>query len=148
MTDAERAEADPPAAAVTIRLSYADCDPAGIVYYAAWFIVMERLLSEWFHGHGFRFDAMVETVGGAPVTRSTWCDYLAPATVYDLVSVEMRIVDVGRSSYGLGFVMTRVADGVVLARSGIVCVFLGRSGVPASLPAPFRAVLEDARGRS
>lgn len=137
-----------PAQVATVRLSYADCDPAGIVYYAAWFLVMERILSEWFFDHGFRFDTMAEQVGGAPVTRSTWCEYLAPATVYDLVSVEMRIAEVGRSSYRLGFEMTRTEDDVVVARSGIACVFLDGSGAPAPLPAGFRAVLEDARRES
>jgi acyl-CoA thioester hydrolase len=134
-----------PAKVTTVRLSYADCDPAGILYYAAWFVVMERILSEWFFEQGFRFDTMAELVGGAPVTRSTWCEYLAPAKVYDLVSVEMRIAEVGRSSYRLAFEMTRTGDDVVVARAGIGCVFLDGSGAPAPLPAGFRTVLEDAR---
>jgi len=148
VADASPARPAPPAVALSVRLSYADCDPAGILYYAAWFIVMERVLSEWFLGRGFRFDTMTDQVGGAPVTRSTWCEYLAPARVYDLVSVEMRVAEVGRSSYALSFEMTRSDDGVVVARSGICCVFLDRSGVPAPLPAGFRAVLEDGRDGS
>lgn len=125
-----------------VRLSYADCDPAGIVYYGSWFHFMERALSEWFLGQGFRFDTMVETVGGAPVTRSTWCDYLAPARVYDLLRIEMRVEGVGDSSYRVSFEMTREGDDVVVARSGIGCVFLDVAGAPAPLPASFRAALE------
>jgi acyl-CoA thioester hydrolase len=131
-----------------VRLSYADCDPAGILYYATWFVVMERTLSEWFFDHGFRFDTMAGQVGVVPVTRSTWCDYLAPARVYDLVSVAMRVDEVGRSSYRLGFEMTRTDDDVVVARAGIGCVVLDGGGVPTPLPSGFRSVLETARDRS
>ena len=56
--------ADPGPVAVTwVRLSYADCDPAGIIYYASWFVVMERQLSAWFFAAGFRFDTMLAEVG-------------------------------------------------------------------------------------
>jgi acyl-CoA thioester hydrolase len=134
------------AAAVTrFRLAYADCDPAGIVYYAAWFVAMERLLSGWFLDRGFRFDTMGDEVGATPVTRSTWCDYLAPARAYDEVRVEMSITDVGARSYRLGFTLTREPDEVVVARAGIGCVVVDRGGIPTALPESFRAALEGGR---
>lgn len=125
-----------------MRLSYADCDPAGIIYYAAWFVAMERTLTEWFFGHGIRFDTIKEELGCAPVTRSTWCEYLVAASVYDSVDIELRVSHIGRSSYTLGFAMTRQSDGARLAQSGITCVLVGQDGRPTAIPAPFRLALE------
>jgi YbgC/YbaW family acyl-CoA thioester hydrolase len=131
-------------AVARVRLSYADCDPAGIIYYAAWFVVMERQLSAWFFDAGFRFDTMLAEVGATPVTRSTWCDYLAPARAYDQVRVEMSVAEVGRRSYRLAFEMTRETDGVVVARAGIGCVAVDADGRAVDLPTGYRALLEGA----
>lgn len=138
----EETSSAPPVSVREIRLAYADCDPAGIIYYASWFVAMERQLTEWFDAQGVRFDRLREQLGGAPVTRATWCDYLAPAYVYDLVRVEMRVNRIGRSSYELGFAMIRAKDEVTVARAAIACVFVGADARPAPLPEPFRRVLE------
>ena len=122
------------------RLTYADCDPAGIVYYAAWFVAMERVLTEWFLRSGFRFDRMPDELRGGVVTRSTWCEYLAPAQVYDEIVVEMTVAKVGTTSYTLAFEMVRTADAVVVARSGLVGVFVA-GGRAAPLPPALRAAL-------
>lgn len=132
----------PPVHTTMLRLSFADCDPAGIIYYGSWFVAMERALSEWFFGHGVRFDTMMADFGAAAVTRATWCEYLAPTFVYDPVRLELYITDIGRSSYALGFVMTRTTDGVRVAQSGITCVCVDRAGLPVPLPVAFRATLE------
>jgi len=132
----------PPVSVREIYLTYADCDPAGIIYYASWFVAMERQLTEWFDAQGLRFNRMGQELGGAPVTRATWCDYLAPAYVHDRVRVEMRVNRIGRSSYELGFAMIRENDATTLARAAIVCVFVGSDAHPAPLPEPFRRVLE------
>lgn len=139
---AEEVSSAPPVSVREIRLAYADCDPAGIIYYASWFVAMERQLTEWFDAQGLRFDRLRDELGSAPVTRATWCDYLAPAYVYDLVRVEMRVNRIGRSSYELGFTMIREKDETTVARAAIVCVFVGADALPAPLPEPFRRVLE------
>ncbi len=116
-----------------VRLSYGDCDPAGILYYAAWFPLMERLLQEWFIQHGHRFDTMVAALGSSPVTRTTTCDYLAAARVYDRVEIGLCVDHVGTSSYRLGFDMTRIEDATSLARASITCVTI-TEGRPVPLP--------------
>jgi len=128
------------AAVGATRLTYADCDPAGIVYYAAWFVAMERVLTEWFLRVGFRFDRMADELGGAVVTRSTWCEYLAPARVYDEIAVRMTVAKVGTTSYTLSFEMVRAGDAVVVARSGLVGVFVA-GGRAAPLPPALRDAL-------
>jgi acyl-CoA thioester hydrolase len=126
-----------------IRLSYADCDPAGIVYYGAWFPIMERLLLDWFFRGGFRFDTILAELGAAPVTRSTSCDYLATARVYDEVEIALTVESIGTSSYRLGFAMTRAGDSTPLARASISCVYVA-DGRAVALPASVRSYLETA----
>lgn len=126
--------------ATTFRLSYADCDPAGIIYYASWFIAMERASTQWFFDGGIRFDTMSDEFGGAVVTRSTSCEYLAPARAYDLVELEVRVADVGCSSYTLAYTMTRADDGVRLASSTLTGVFVGADGRSAPLPERLRTM--------
>jgi acyl-CoA thioesterase FadM len=82
---------------------------------------------------------MADELGGAVVTRKTWCEYLAPATVYDEIAVKLSVAKVGTTSYTLGFEMVRVGDAVVVARSGLVGVF-----VAGGRAAPLPPVLRDA----
>lgn len=134
-----------PAATRRIRLTYADTDAAGILYFAAWFPWMERLSVEWVYGQGFRFDRMHELFGAAPVARATSCEYTAPTRVYDEVEMAMGVDHIGTSSYRLAFTMTRLPDAVVVARSTLTLVCLGADGRPKAIPDPYRSMLQEAR---
>jgi acyl-CoA thioester hydrolase len=124
-----------------VRLSYADTDAAGIVYFAAWFSWMERLSTEWFHDNGFRFDRMLTEHGATVVTRATSCEYLAPVGAYDEVDIEMRVARVGERSCELAFGMTRVTDAVMVGRSTLTLVTVDASGRPTRVPAALRELL-------
>lgn len=123
------------------RLSYADTDAAGIIYFAAWFPWMERLSTEWFHQNGFRFDRMVEKFGATVVSRATSCEYLAPVRAYDEIDIEMRVTRVGERSFELAFTMTRVTDPCVVGRSTLTLVAVDASGRPTGVPNALRALL-------
>lgn len=117
------------------RLSYADCDPAGIVYYATWFPLMERVHTEWWLLQGLRFDECQQLFGAVPVTRATECSYLRMTRLFDVVSCGMRVVSVGRSSYRLGFDFVREADGQPVAEGSLTLVMAGPQG---AVPLPDR----------
>lgn len=102
---------------VRSRLSYADCDPAGIVYYATWFPWMEKTHTEFWLLRGLRFDELLGTYGAVPITRHTECDYLVPTRVFDEIRCEMRSAHVGRTSYRMAFTFVRESDASVAARS-------------------------------
>jgi acyl-CoA thioester hydrolase len=127
-----------------VTLTYADTDAAGILYFAAWFPWMERVSVEWAHGKGFRFDRMLEEYGAAPVTRMTSCEYTAAARVYDEVEIAMRVRHVGKTSYRLGFTMTRCPGPVVVARSTLALVCVDGTGRAAPIPAEYRLMLQEA----
>lgn len=117
-----------------VLLTYADTDAAGILYYAAWFPWMERMGVEWLLDNGFRYDTMLAEHGAGAVTRATACEYLSQVTVYDRVRIDMFVDLVGDRSYRLGFTMTRVNDGVVVARSTMSLVVIDSEGKPAPIP--------------
>lgn len=100
-----------------VRLSYGDTDPAGILYYAAWFPKMEALQSEFLFLQGLRQDELKEKYGWWTVSRATQCEYLAAAVLYDQISIELRLGDVGTSSFKFEFTMRRASDGVIVARA-------------------------------
>jgi acyl-CoA thioester hydrolase len=132
---------DGTAATRRIRLGYADTDAAGIIYYGAWFPWMERLSTEWFHDHGFRFDQMVPRFGVTIVTRATTCEYLVPVGAYDEVDLAMRVARVGERSFDLAFAMTRVDDGRVVGRSTLTLVAVDASGAATRVPDALRELL-------
>lgn len=134
-----------PAATRRIRLTYADTDAAGILYFAAWFPWMERLSVEWVYAQGFRFDQMHERFGAAPVARATSCEYTAPTRVYDEIEMSMSVGHIGTSSYRLEFTMTRIPDPVVVARSTLTLVCVDADGRPRALPDVYRSMLQEAR---
>ncbi|GAB3119476.1 acyl-CoA thioesterase [Glaciibacter psychrotolerans] len=100
-----------------VRLSYGDTDPAGILYYAAWFPKMEALQSEFLFFQGLRQDRLKEDFGWWTVSRATSCEYLAAAGLFDQIRIELRRGSVGTSSFAFDFTMRRVSDDVLVARA-------------------------------
>lgn len=125
---------------VRFRLSYADCDPAGIVYFATWFPWMEKAHTEYWLLRGLRFDHLMERFGSIPVTRQTECEYLVTTRLFDEIGCEMRPGRLGRTSFRMGFTFVREADRAVVARSSLTLVCMDRAGRPVAVPGPLREV--------
>lgn len=125
----------------TIRLGYADTDPAGILYYAAWFPMMERLTSEFFFLKGLRQDTLSERFGWWTVSRSTTCEYLAAAKLFDPVRIELRVGHIGTTSFQFAFHMIRTTDDVLVARAANTLVTVSPEQERVELPADLRALL-------
>lgn len=116
-TDAPAPPARPVLHSHVVRLSYADTDPAGILYYAAWFPKMEAVQTEFLFLQGLRQDELKERYGWWTVSRATQCEYLAAARLLDRIRIDLRMGDVGTSSFRFTHEMTRVDDGVVVAKA-------------------------------
>lgn len=139
--DASTAAETPVLHAHTVRLGYADTDPAGILYYAAWFPMMERLTSEFFLLQGLRQDTLAERFGWWTVSRATECEYLAAARLHDQVRIELRIGRIGRSSFRFAFRMVRTDDDVLVARAATTIVTVTPDQNRTEIPADLRAQL-------
>ncbi|WP_029144891.1 acyl-CoA thioesterase [Microbacterium luticocti] len=126
----------------TVRLSYADTDPAGILYYAAWFPKMEALQSEFLYLQGLRQDTLIERFGWWTVSRATECEYLAAARLFDMIRIELRLGRVGTSSFRFEFRMLRIDDDVLVARAANIVVTVSPDQRPVRIPAGLRERLD------
>lgn len=126
-----------------MRLTYADCDPAKIIYFAAWFPWMERVHSEWMYLNGMRQDTMEERHGFATITRAAECEYLAPASLFQRIRISMGIGHIGRSSFRVEARMLRLDDDVVVAQGSITVVTLDTTNTVIPIPDPLRRLLQD-----
>ncbi|WP_166868192.1 thioesterase family protein [Salinibacterium sp. ZJ70] len=126
----------------TVRLSYADTDPAGILYYGAWFPQMEYVQTEFLYLQGIHADRLKNERGWWFVSRATECEYLAAAALFDEIRVDMRLGRVGTSSVRFEFEMTRVSDGVRVARAANTIVTVSPAQTTVPIPDDMRARLE------
>ncbi|WP_051265516.1 acyl-CoA thioesterase [Nakamurella lactea] len=127
--------------AMETRLTYADCDPAGIIYFATWFPWMERIQSEWMVRNDLRQDTLLQRFGFKTITRATECEYLAQAALFDRIEVSYGIARMGRSSVRGEVRMTRIDDGVQVARGSITVVILDADNTPIEVPEPMRSLV-------
>ncbi|RAX48041.1 hypothetical protein DQ353_17315 [Arthrobacter sp. AQ5-05] len=125
----------------TQRLSYADTDPAGILYYATWFPRMEALQTEWLFLKGFRQDTLLDRFGWWTVSRATHCDYLQAARLFEEITMELRIGEIGISSVRFDFEMWRRADETLVATASNWLVTVSPDQRPIRIPENFREVL-------
>lgn len=119
----------------TVRLGYADTDPAGILYYATWFPKVEALQTEFFYLQGLRQDKLSERFGWWTVTRATHCEYLAAAHLFDQIRIELRLGAIGTTSFQCEFEMWRIDDGVQVARASLTIVTVSPDQRPVRIPA-------------
>lgn len=134
MTDSPRHSRD-------LRLSWGECDPAGIVYYATYLEWAERVHSEWWLLQGLHLAELADRLGAAFVVRHVECDYLHPPRVLDELRCSLHVAAVGSSSFTLRFDFTDLGSGRALAELRLTCVFVDAEGTATPIPAPARKVL-------
>lgn len=139
MTDGEPT---PPLHTLIFRLGYADTDPAGILYYGAWFPWMERMQSEWFYLNGLRQDRLADEHGFWSVTCRTECEYLVPVGLFEEIRAELRVARVGDRSFDMEHRLHRTSDDTLVGRGAIRVVTVTPQGASTPIPAVLRAHLE------
>ena len=122
-----------------IRVYYEDTDAAGIVYYANYLKFAERARTEMLRASGSSHSEMIETFDTAFAVSRCEVDYLKPARLDDLLSVETRVLDVGAAVVNLDQRVLREGDLLAHLKIRIAC--LNRKGRPQRLPEPVRAAL-------
>ncbi|MEU4014747.1 thioesterase family protein [Microbacterium sp. NPDC028030] len=127
----------------TRRLTYADTDPAGILYYASWFPKMEALWSDFLFRNGFRQDRSLAARGWTTVTRATQCEYLVAARLFDEIRLELRIGPAGTTSFPLEYRMVRLDDDALVSRATTTIVLVDGAQRAIPIPPDFRSRLEE-----
>jgi acyl-CoA thioester hydrolase len=109
-----------------VRVYYEDTDAAGVVYYASYLKFFERCRTEWMRAFGPGQQEFLDAHGLVFVVRRVELDYLAPARLDDLLTIDLTIEKLGRAQATLRQRSLRgntvLVDGVVQ----VVCVDLAK----------------------
>lgn len=123
------------------RLSYSECDPAGIVYFGAYHPWMERVHTDWSYLRDVRADQMLERHGVHTVSRHSSVTYEHPARIFDGIRAEMRLDRLGGTSFTNRFDFVRRDDDRLLAIGTMTLVCVDADMRPAPVPAWLREPL-------
>ena len=127
--------------AIQVRVYYEDTDAGGVVYYGNYARFLERARTEYLRRAGFDHRRLRDEWGVLFVVRTLSVEYLRPAVLDDLLSVDARVLRRGRVF--VDFAQTVARDGEVLARAEVrvVCV-AGDPPRAASVPAPLADTID------
>jgi acyl-CoA thioester hydrolase len=114
-----------------IRVSYADTDQMGMVYYANYLQFFERGRTEWLREKGLRYKDLEDQGVYLPVIEAS-CRYLAPARYDELVLVRTEACEIGFASVEFGYDL--FVEGKKIATGRTKHPFVNRDFKPARIP--------------
>ena len=126
-------------------IHFSDCDPAGIVFYPQYFVMLNAHIEDWFtEGLGIDYYALVaERRIGLPTVRLE-VDFVAVSKMGDRVAIELEVERIGGASLTLQRHITGIAgDRRVTMRQVLVTTSL-ETHRAIELPADLRAALRRA----
>ena len=123
---------------LAVRVYYEDTDFSGRVYHASYLRFLERGRTEWLRGRGMSHQDLATTSGIAFAVRSMQIDFLGPAQIDDLLSIETHAATARGASIEF---RQRVVHGEKTLVAATVLVAAIRYGRPARLPVSLRQAL-------
>ncbi len=124
---------------ISLRVYYEDTDAAGIVYYANYLRFIERGRTEFLRELGHDQNLLMKE-GVAFAVRSVQAEYLKPARLDDLLTVETSIAELGRAQLVFQQRIRRGEELLLDAKIRIACIDPAR-GKPIPLPRPIHLQL-------
>jgi 4-hydroxybenzoyl-CoA thioesterase len=81
------------------RVRFSHCDPAGIVFYPQYFVMVHELMEDWFtEALATDYAALVRDEGmGMPAVKVE-AEFLAPNPLGDVITFELSVAKLGASS--------------------------------------------------
>jgi 4-hydroxybenzoyl-CoA thioesterase len=119
------------------------CDPAGIVFYPQYFVLMHELMEDWFsQGLEIDYAEFVRERGlGLPMVKLE-CEFLAPNPMGDVLTLELAVKRIGNSSLTLS--VRGSARGRESLRATLTVVL---TSIPQMRPVPIPDALRSAMER-
>ena len=124
-----------------LRVYYEDTDAGGVVYYANYLRYAERGRSEYLRNMGYECSQIAHEHGVLLVVRHAEIDYRASARLDDALTVDTRLIDLGKASFTMQQDIKR--DGATLVSMKILLACVNPQGRVARLPATFYKSLEE-----
>ena len=117
------------------RVPWADVDLAKIVYFPRYFSYFEMAELEWHRSQGWSYEDMLDGLGIWMPRVAAHCNYHAPARLAELLSIELRLERLGRTSYTFGYDAFRLPERTHLA-DGYVTIATVARGTFRPTPVP------------
>ncbi len=136
-----------PLSAIQLRVYYEDTDAAGIVYYANYFRFIERGRTELLRTLGHDQNALMQE-GIAFAVRSANAEFLKPAKLDDLLTIETAIESLGRAQLVFSQRIRRNEELLLDAKIRVACIDPARGRpipMPRALHVQLAALLEPPR---
>ncbi|MBI4061126.1 MAG: YbgC/FadM family acyl-CoA thioesterase [Elusimicrobia bacterium] len=125
-----------------VRVTYADTDKAGIIYYANYLKYLEQGRTELLRALGVRYRDLEASRKLFLPAVSARCEYLAPSRYDDLLTIRTWISELGRASVSFSCeVVDGELNGKVVARAESRHAVVTDLWRPARVPADLRALL-------
>jgi 4-hydroxybenzoyl-CoA thioesterase len=127
------------------RIRFADCDPAGMVFYPRYFEMINGTIEDWFDdGLGYGFQQMIVEDGfGVPAAHID-VDFKAASRLDDQLVFALTVIDVGRSSIKLT-ISARCGEETRLIAQMVLVYINSAKHAPARLPDALKAKMLEFR---
>jgi 4-hydroxybenzoyl-CoA thioesterase len=114
-----------------IRVRFADCDAAGIVYYPRYLEMFNAVVEDWFRDelHSSFTEIVINRNWGLPTVHLE-VDFVAPSRFDEKLSSTLTVSSLGKTSVGLGIIL-RGPDNEDRVRGKVVIVLIDRATVRA-----------------
>ena len=109
-----------------VLVRFADCDPAGIVFYPRFLVMFNNLVEDWCRdGLGFSFDEIVVQRGWGLPTVHLEVNFIAPSRLGEVLTASLYVRNIGTSSIGADIALSG-PDDVDRVRGKVVLVLTDR----------------------
>ena len=123
------------------RVTYAETDKMGFVYYANYLVWFEIGRTELIRASGLAYKELEEMGINLPVIEAS-CRYKKPVKYDDLITIRTAVSEFEGIRLGFSYEITR--DGQVLAEGRTLHAFMDSGGRPKKLPAEIKTRLTEA----
>jgi acyl-CoA thioester hydrolase len=121
---------------LSVRIYYEDTDFSGLVYHASYLRFLERGRTEWLRARGFEQRELASGASVVFAVRRIEIDYLRPALMDDLLTIETTIAAIGGATVDF---RQSIVRGEEMLANALVCVVALSNGRPTRLPRDMRA---------
>jgi len=123
-----------------IRVTYAETDAMGVVYYANYLRWLEVGRTELMRSLGVAYKEMEDRGAFLPVSE-VFCKYHVPARYDDILIVETAVDFLRRASIQFSYRILRKSDETLLITGSTLHAFVDREGKIVKVPSALRAKL-------
>jgi 4-hydroxybenzoyl-CoA thioesterase len=124
-----------------VRIRFAHCDPAGIVFFPQYLTLTNGLVEDWFTEElGIDYAQMIgERRVGLPIVKLD-CEFSRPSRMGETIALALAVKTIGRRSIGIE-IAGRLGDEIRFRASQVLVTTSLESGVSIDIPGDIRAAL-------